>query len=316
MSALLELLKQKKQDMAASKRGRTEKLPDGNSRWRILGSWRGAGQQFWHDFGQHFVKDTAGKIQAIYVCTDKTFGKPCAVCDAVGQGIKGATDDATLKILTDAKSAGRVLVNALHLDSSEPHKVVILELPPTVFEQIVVIGEEWEQAGESMFGQTGKDLIINRTGTGKNTKYVTQVAARAMEIPPGICDKLHNLDEYVAQESSEQQTRALNSVRSLSGLLPAPAPSSGAGLPSGARGAATLDDDMYAAAPAPTRRPAEYEDVASKPVAAPAPVATAPAAAPWEAAPAPAAAPAAPAAAAASSSTGDAELDALISSLG
>jgi hypothetical protein len=184
MSALLALLKQKQQDMSASRKGRTAKLPDGSSRWRIMPSWRGEGQQFWHDFGQHFVKDSTGKLSAIYMCTDKTFGRPCAVCDAVGHGIKGATDDATMAILQDAKSAARVLVNALHLDSGEPHKMQILEMPPTVFEQFVAICAEWEEAGESVLGAKGKDIIITRNGTGKNTKYTVQVAAKATAVPP------------------------------------------------------------------------------------------------------------------------------------
>lgn len=325
MSSLLALLKQKQQDMAASRKGRTAKLPDNNSRWRILGSWRGEGQQFWHDFGQHFIKDAAGAMQAIYVCTDKTFGRPCQVCDAIAQGIKGATDDATMKALGEAKSAARVLVNALHLDSGEPHKVHILELPPTVWEMILAIMVEWEEAGEPVIGPSGKDLIINRTGTGKNTKYSVQVAAKSTVVPPSVAANVHDLDNYVAQESLEQQTRALNSVRSVSGLLPPPA--AAGGLPPAARAGMSLPaEDPYAAAPAPARRPAEFVDVPSRPVAAAAPAEEAPWAEPgtepsgYESAAAPVAAarPAAPVAApvAAAAGTGDSELDDLLAKLG
>lgn len=317
MSALLALLKQKQQDMAASRRGRTEKLPDGNSRWRIMPSWRsGEGQPFWHDFGQHFVKGADGKIAAIYLCTDKTFGKPCQVCDAVAMGLKGATDDATMKLLGDAKSAGRVLVNAVHLDmGGDATKVVILELPPTVFEQVVSVAAEWEEAGESILGASGRDIIINRTGTGKNTKYTTQAAAKSMPVAPETCKKLNDLDAYVAQESSEQQARALNSVRSLAGMLPAPTTGGGA-VPAGVRGATTLeDDDLYAAAPAPTRRPVEAEDAVARPPSKPAAAPANPATAgldevPWEEPGS-----AAPAPAPAAESTGDADLDALLAGL-
>lgn len=313
MSALLALLKQKQQDMAASRRGRTVKIPEGTSRWRILGSWRGEGQQFWHDFGQHFVKDSTGKLVAIYMCADKTFGTPCAVCDAISAGIKGATDDVTTNLLAEAKSASRILLNVMHLDSPEPHKVHIGEFPPTVFEQVVAIATEWEDAGESIFGPNGKDLIIGRTGAGKQTKYTVQVGAKTTAIPPGVADKLHNLDEYVAQESSEAMNRALNSVRAVSGLLPAPAASSG-GLPAAARGAAMLvEEDPYAPAAPPARRAAApavttFEDVPdlSDP---PFEVAEKPAAAkPTVTVAQPAAAPTA--------STGDDDLDELLKSLG
>lgn len=311
MSALLDLLKQKKQDLAAGKRRKTIKPTDGRGRYRILPSWRGDGQQFWHDFGQHFVKNAAKEITAIYMCTDKTFGRPCSVCEAIGQGIKSATDDYTMEILKDARSTGRVLLNVLHLDGPTPGEVQILELPPTVFGQVIEIAQEWEEAGESIFALNGgKDIIVSREGSGKNTKYTSQVAAKSLPVDPSVLAKLHNLDEYVRQESSEQMARALNSVRSVSGLLPAPSASSGLPAAASAAGAATLvDDDPYAAAPPPVRRaaPAEsVEDVTPRPVVRPA-------AAP---APAPAPAVAAAPAAVADSSLGDPELDALLNELG
>jgi hypothetical protein len=319
MTTLLELLKQKKQDLAASRRRKTVKPLDGNTRWRILPSWRGEGQQFWHDFGQHFVKNSAKELTAIYMCTDKTFGKPCSICDAIKAGIKSATDESTMDLLKEAASTGRVLLNALHLDSSKPEERVepqILELPPSVFSMILDIAAEWEEAGESIFDVTaGKDLIINRVGTGKNTKYTVQAGAKVTPVPAGVLAKLHDLDAYVQQESNEQQLRALNSVRSVTGLLPAP---SSSGLPpaAAAMGAATLaeDDDPYAVAkppskPAAAAKPAaDVEDVVGKPL----PKAAAPAPAP---APAPAAVPA-PAPAASPEPTGDDELDAMLASLG
>jgi len=297
--SLLALLKDKKAAIAAQRRAKTAKFTDGRSRWRILPSWKGAGQQFWHDFGQHFVKNAAGEIAAIYVCSEKTFGKPCEVCSVVAQSIKGATDDATLKILNDAKSNARVLVNAQQIDGPEPGKVQILEMPPSVFGDFVNLAEEFEQAGQSILDlETGKDIIVTRTGTGKNTKYSVTPAAVSKPVDPSVMKQLHNLDEYVQQETAEGMTRALTSVRAVAGLLPAPAGGAGraAGLPLAASGAATIsDDDMYAPAPAPARAPAPaaamVTDVAPK--AAPAPVA--------------AAAPAA--------STGDDELDALLAGL-
>jgi len=325
MSALLALLNKKKQEMAASRRSRTAKLPDAGSRWRILGSWRGADQPFWHDFGQHYVKDAAGAMQAVYVCTEKTFGRPCVICDAVKQAIGGATDEGTMKLAGEAKSAARVLVNALQLDGKEPHKVEILELPPTVFELLIAICAEWEEAGETVLGASGKDIIINRTGTGKNTKYTAQVGAKTTAVPAGVCDKLHDLDEYVAQESTEAQTRALNSVRAIAGMLPAP---SASGLPLAARGGMTIADDEVAVAPG---KKAVFEDVPEivdtpvRPSARPAVLAedavmsapkrataTAPKAAPAAAEEAPWVAPAAAVAA----GTGDPELDALLAELG
>lgn len=294
MSALLALLKQKQQEISAARRSRTAKIPDGTSRWRFMPSWRnGEGQPFWHDFGQHFIKDASGKIAAVYICTSKTYGKPCAVCDAIAAGIKSATDDLALKTLQEAKSGSRILLNALQLDGPEPHKMQIAELPQSAFEQLLSIAAEWEEAGESIFGHSGKDIIINRTGTGKNgTKYTVQVAAKTTPVPADVCSKLNDLDEYVAQESTEAENRALNSVRAVTGLLPPPG--AGGTLPGGVRGATMIEaDDPYATA-VPVRRSApsaviadDITDVPDLEV---------------KAAPAP--------------SSGDADLDDLIASLG
>lgn len=302
MSALLALLQKKKQYIDAGKRGKTAKIPDGRSRWRFFPSWRGEGQAFWHDFGQHFIKKPDGTMAAVYICTDKTFGKPCEVCDAIGQATKACTDDATMKLLADSGAAGRVLVNAFHLDGDKPGEVQILELPPTVFNELVGIATEWEEGGESIFDVTaGREVVINRSGAGKLTKYSAQVSAKNSVAVPGveILKKLHDLDAYVQQESEERRARALNSVRSTAGLLTAPGtgftPSVPAGLPLAAAGAATLMDDDEPAAPPPRRTAApaaDVEDVVER-------------AAPKAAAPA----------AAVSESTGDADLDELLAGL-
>jgi hypothetical protein len=217
-----------------------------------------------------------------------------------------------MKMLKEAGAGGRVLVNAIQLDGPAPTEVNILELAPTAFKAIIDICLEWEEAGQSIFDiSTGKDILITRSGTGLLTKYTVQIAALAKPIPADVLSKLHNLDEYVNQESSEQQLRALNSVRSVTGLLPAPSHS---GLPGAvaALGAATIEEDPYAvAAPPPKRITAPVEDAVVKPAAV-APVAAAVAPKPVAAVkPAPVAV-----AAAVEEGSGDAELDDLLASLG
>lgn len=304
MSSLLDLLRAKKSEIAAASgdRMKTIKPVDGSGRYRILHSWRGVGQQFWHDFGQHFVRNSASKIAAVYMCTDKTYGKPCAVCAALEQGMASASDDFTMNLLKEAKSSGRILVNAMHIDSSTPGEVKILELSPTAFKAYLDIVEQYEDAEQSIFDvETGRDVIITRSGVGLQTKYTVMASVKTSPVPPAALAKLHNLDEYVQQENAGQQLRALNSVRAVSGLLAAPSAPTGTGVAT-MGGAASIDDDPYAAAPAPTpvRRAAplpEVEDVVVKP----APVK----AAPVKAEPAPA-----------SESTGDADLDKLLAELG
>lgn len=222
MSSLMDLLKSKKQALAANRRAKTVKPEDGRSRWRILPGWRKPdaenAEQFWHDFGAHYIKDQTGELKAVYVCTDKTFGKPCAICSAVQSAIKSTADDEMVKLLQESRSTGRVLLNALRVDGENPNEPQILEIPPTVFEGIINIISEW--GPETLDLETGKDFVIERAGKGKNTKYSVQIAAKSAAVSADVLKKLHNLDDYVAQESEEQAARALANFRQVAGLLP------------------------------------------------------------------------------------------------
>lgn len=301
MSSILELLKNKKQSLDANRRAKTAKPGDGRSRWRILPGWRKPdadnAEQFWHDFGQHFIKNQAGELKAVYVCVDKTFGKPCEVCSTVSSAIGKAHDEEQKTLLKDSNANGRVLLNALHVDGDSPNDPAILEIPPSVFRSMIGIIDEWGL--DVLDLADGKDFVIERSGKGLLTKYTVQVAAKSAPVDPSIMKRIANLDEYVAQESEEQMTRALSNFRQIAGLLPSGV-SSGAGVSS------------YLSAPAPATGLAAMKLDEADEAAIDAAMAT-PYVAPAVAAPVASAPVAAPAAAAAGA---DAELDALLASLG
>lgn len=242
MTSLLELLAAKKKALAANRRAKTVKPEDGRSRWRILPSWRKPDheqpEQFWHDFGAHYIKDQSGELKAIYICSEKTFSKPCAICSTVGQAIKQTHDDEMKNLLMESRSTGRVLLNALRVDGENPTEPQILEIPPSVFEGMINIINEWGVAVLDL--EKGMDFVIERSGKGKNTKYSIQVAAKSAPVDSAVMKKVQNLDEYVAQESEEMAQRALTSFREVAGLLGSPA----AAAPSkSALASMALDDD-------------------------------------------------------------------------
>lgn len=287
MSSLLELLKSKKAALSAGRRTKTIKPEDGTSRWRILPSWRKAdsdnAEQFWHDFGNHYIKDQAGDLKAIYICVDKTFGKPCSICASVNSAMKSNADEEMGKLLKDCKSTGRVLMNAIRTDGETPGEPVILEVPPSVFEGIINIIGEW---GTEVIDLTkGKDFVIERSGKNISTKYSVQIASKGKPLDPSVMKQVANLDEYVAQESEEQAIRALTNFRQVAGLMP----SSTMALSAPSKPAIAsmmIEDDIV-----------EGEVVEAKPVA--------------KSVAKPAAKPVA-----AEAATGDAELDALLADLG
>jgi hypothetical protein len=307
-SSLMELIAQKRNAIAAGNRAKTIKPKDGRNRFRILPRWDGdATKPFWHDFGSHFIKDIAGNFLAAYICTDKTFGMPCEVCVGIKQAMSGTRDDGMVKLLKDANAAARVLVNVLWIDSDKPNEPQILELAPSAFSGILSVLQEW--GGDTMNATNGRDIIIERQGTGLNTKYTVAPCAQTSSFDPAIISKAMNLDDYVKQESLELQTKALNGLRSVVGLLPAPGstPALGSTTLSSVTPIATNSGvDLYAAAPA-TASPAVVaatSGIAADPYATAATIAAAPVVTQTVTAPEPT-----------GSSTGDAELDSLLASL-
>lgn len=303
MSSLMDLINSKRAAIASSSRAKTIKPKEGRNRFRILPRWDGdTNKQFWQDFGQHFIKDSAGQIVGTYICTDKTFNRPCDVCSGIKHAMSSVRDDGIVKLLKDANAGARVLVNALWIDSEKPNEPQILELAPGTFNQILTQMTEW--GSELVSLDKGRDIIIERTGSGLSTKYTAAPAAQQTAVSPAILAHAANLEDYVKQESNEGLTKAINGIRSVAGLLghtPAPAPAAlSLSLVTPDAIPVSAGVDLYAAA-------------------TPAPAAAVAAPAPWEpAAPAVAAAPVSQPVAAvvnASAGTGDAELDALLADL-
>jgi hypothetical protein len=322
---LMELLAARK---AQTSGATTIKPKAGRNRYRVLPGWRKNGDvTFFHDFGQHFIKDAAGAVKAVYICTDKTFGKPCEICDAVAMGIQMSTDDATAKRIKDTGSSGRVLLNVLELDGTSPTIPQVLEVAPSVFNGKKGVGGilglfgEWPNMLDPVAGQ---DIIVNKAGAGLDTVYAVEIAGASKPVPPEALLKLVDIDAYVAQENAQAAQRALSATRAMAGLPPVSAsPAIGYTPATGVYGAQpapqpwevdeTLDIGAAAAA-APAAAVVEAAVVAAAPVAAVAAVAQ-PVAAVAVVQPVAAAAVAPAAVAAVATSTGDAELDALLAGL-
>lgn len=216
-SKLMELMKKKKQ--ALKQKPKTLKPNSGANRYILLPGWRKGEEHIWfHDFGQHYVKNAAGEIQAVYVCADKTYGNPCPICDGLSKAIKMTSDDDTVALLKEAASGQSYLFNVLALDSDDDATPQILEVRKSVFSQIVDLIEEW---GAAVFDPESPQIItITRDGKGLNTKYTVQISPKKHTLPKGTMSKLNNLDDYVRQENEEQQRRALSAINNVAGLLP------------------------------------------------------------------------------------------------
>ena len=221
-SKLLALARNKKAALKVA--GSTVKPSDGKTTIRILPGWRENDREtFFHDFGQHFIKNAGDEIQAVYLCVDRTYGKPCPVCEGISIASGSTADTAMKDVLKQASAVHRFLVNAIvisggsdaNLDRKKP---AVFEIPKGVFDGILALVEEW--GPDILDLEKGKNIIIERTGKAKNTKYTVSISPKGDPLPASILSQLNNLDDFVQQESSEKEQKALNAIRSVAGLLP------------------------------------------------------------------------------------------------
>lgn len=219
--SIQDLIAKKQKEMAAKKqRQNTLKPAAGKHAYRILpGAYGGMEGQFWHDFGAHFIKTpaSADKPEAVYICTEKTFGKSCPVCDAIRKSIGVTDDDKMLEMLKKAHSAQRYLLNVLHLTGPEPKKVQVLEVGQGVFDSICELIQEY---GDITDVDSGIDIVIKREGTGLDTSYSVLPAAKSQPFPKEVLANRIDLDEFVAQENPAGETKALTAVGGIIGILP------------------------------------------------------------------------------------------------
>jgi len=257
---IMEMIRQKKAALQeqSGRREKTVKPQQGKSTWRILPGWRGGDDPtFWHDFGMHFVHGTTpgengSTLRAVYICTAKTFGTPCPVCDAVSEGLRIAPNDAVVKALEGSKSSNSILVNALHRSGDDPETPVILEMRPSIFRRVLEITDDY---GNITDPNSGFDMIITREGRGLNTQYSVTPALNSQPVPAAALQQLHNLDDYVKQEYDEGRMKALASVRESVGQLPSPNYATPNVAESAAQNAATAVSSNEAPPFEPDQRP-------------------------------------------------------------
>lgn len=180
---------------------------------------------FWADFGRHYVKDEAGKMAAVYVCVEHTFGKPCAVCQEIAKAGKYATDDAQLKVLEESRcKRADTLINVLvRNDPSKANTPQVMALAPSVMEQFLGLYEAYAEEGIDMLSlKDGIDITIERDGTGLNTKYTVQAAVKSSPVDAAVMEQTIDLQEFVQQESEADMRKALNAVNAVVGILDMP----------------------------------------------------------------------------------------------
>lgn len=183
------------------------KIPAGTSRWRILPGWRPESREtYFHDFGQHWIKDAEGKVTAVIVSEADTFGRPDPVADVIWGAYRATKDEGVKKALKELTSRRVVLVNAVQISgaNADPTKVVLLGMPGGLankFHELVMarLGDDINMLDPNV----GRDVVITKSGTGLNTEYSLVDAPKDTAIDPKLMDQLVNIDAFIEGERAK-----------------------------------------------------------------------------------------------------------------
>lgn len=235
MSSTAQLLAEvrRKRREVESKSGfkKVRRLLPGKTTLRVLPSWNPDNpMQIDQSWGQHFIK--SGKdLKAIHICTRNTFGESCPICDQMANISATSTDPQVLDMVKEAKPSNRTLVNAFIINSPDGNnstEAEILELPPSVFAAILSRFESGLEEGINIMDpDDGNNLIIEKSGTGLDTKYDVTTSMKSSPLPEGVADNVANLENWAHQEHDAQLQKALSEMKAISGVktnvgLPAP----------------------------------------------------------------------------------------------
>lgn len=254
--SILDVIKAKRAQLN-NNTGRTVNLKAEKNLVRILPNWAGdPNGVFFHDFGQHWIKNQKGETKAVYICSQNTFGTDCPICEALAHAAASTTDEATLEAIKESRGSKRIIVNAMYFNG--PHdnaktKPCVLEIPPTVFDQILSQAETYAAEGINVFDpEAGHNMIIEKKGTGRNTEYMVSVSPKAVAVPEGVMSMCKDLEAFAHQESEMELSKSLTTVRAISGVgassasprLVGPGAKAAAAKPESANKLASLDPSV------------------------------------------------------------------------
>lgn len=236
--SLIDLLRKQREEMA-QKRARnglnTAKLTDGEQYVRIFPNKDNPDGVFFQPFGMHYVKSVGedGKtVTNAYFCEANTHAGSCELCEMAMEGKarhKGNT--AMENRIGDMRSSQRYLVNGViskTADFASCEKTEIIELPSTVFEDMIKLVEEdmSDEIGNPLDMEKGYGFLVKRTGSGRDTEYT--VSPRRKERGP-VAEKFRNgMHDLVSFVNQVDETKRLATIKSMSRLLGIPMSASAA----------------------------------------------------------------------------------------
>lgn len=225
MNKLLAMADKASSEIAARSGGfeRPVKPAPGQSRWRILPPWKKGGDRIFRTYGQHFIKGPDGKIAGAFVCPSASAEEPgsvsCVHCDEVAAVARLSKDDDVLRTVREFRAGETYLFNAIRTDGDEKDKVVLLSLPGSLANTYFqTLASYLREEINILDPNEGRDIIVNRTGTGLTTKYSMTVAPKSSKVPKEVLDNLIDIDGYIEKETNRGKTNIAKFIPALTSV--------------------------------------------------------------------------------------------------
>lgn len=140
--------------------------PEGESRIRVMPPWDSDVEAFWFATGTHF---NVGPDERAVACPDMSgVSDSCYICRLVKRLSRGDEDE---RAESDAMNARpRYLLSIVDLGSPQ-NGVQVWPAPKTIFRQLKKFWLNEEDYGDFTSFQDGFDILVEKTGTGLNTRY-------------------------------------------------------------------------------------------------------------------------------------------------
>lgn len=225
LAAQIKRSRQKFADRAAGNKD-TYRFKQKKTTIRILPPWReatteeveeGLGAPFYHEFGQAWIKDMDKNVLAVIGDRKVTYGEDDPIRSLIQRAIGEARTDAQREHYKEMLAKARVLCNALILDDKDIDKNVpeIVEFSPTQWDTILGGMEVLLDGGDDPLSLTdGFDLIVERSGTGMQTKYTFTFARRPSSVDESVMENINNIDAFIRSKFAETD-RAINALKSI-----------------------------------------------------------------------------------------------------
>lgn len=174
-----DVVVQQAQEAAAASGGEIYKFQQGRNVLRFLPALKGQGSPFVVT-SQHYINDPNGDRPLVFACPKEMEDMFCPVCERVAElnRSRHASDRAQARELSASR---RVFANAINMDNPDIGPVIVA-FGTMIWTDLLAIRQNPHGGGDFTHPVLGREIVIERTGEGKKTRYKTNASVQQTKL--------------------------------------------------------------------------------------------------------------------------------------